>query len=42
MILLKNLKKDPATKKLKSMYQSFIVNETSIKDLINQDILKNE
>ena len=37
----KNLKKRPCNKKkLKSMYQSFIVNETSIKDLINQDILK--
>jgi len=37
----KNLKKIPCNKKkLKSMYQSFIVNETSIKDLINQDILK--
>ena len=37
----KNLKKRPCNKKkLKSMYQSFIVNEKSIKDLINQDILK--
>jgi len=37
----KNLKKRPCNKKkLKSMYQSFIVNENSIKDLINQDILK--
>ena len=37
----KNLKKRPCNKKkLKSMYQSFIVNESSIKDLINQDILK--
>ena len=37
----KNLKKRPCNKKkLKSMYQSFIFNETSIKDLINQDILK--
>ena len=37
----KNLKKRPCNKKkLKSMYKSFIVNETSIKDLINQDILK--
>ena len=37
----KNLKKRPCNKKkLKSMYQSFIVNESSIKDLINQNILK--
>ena len=37
----KNLKKRPCNKKkLKSMYQSFIINESSIKDLINQDILK--
>tara|TARA_A100001015_G_scaffold194584_1_gene216950 strand:+ start:5742 stop:6128 length:387 start_codon:yes stop_codon:yes gene_type:complete len=37
----KNLKKRPCNKKkLKSMYQSFLVNENSIKDLINQDILK--
>jgi len=37
----KNLKKRPCNKKkLKSMYQSFIVNENSIKDLINQDTLK--
>ena len=37
----KNLKKRPCNKKkLKSMYQSFIVNESFIKDLINQDILK--
>ena len=37
----KNLKKRPCNKKkLKSMYQSFIVNESSIKNLINQDILK--
>jgi len=37
----KNLKKRPCNKKkLKSMYQSFIVHESSIKDLINQDILK--
>ena len=37
----KNLRKRPCNKKkLKSMYQSFIVNESSIKDLINQDILK--
>ena len=37
----KNLKKRPCNKKkLKSMYQSFIVNEKSIKDLINQDTLK--
>ena len=37
----KNIKKRPCNKKkLKSMYQSFLVNENSIKDLINQDILK--
>ena len=37
----KNLKKRPCNKKkLKSMYQSFIVNESSIKGLIDQDILK--
>ena len=37
----KNLKKRPFNKKkLNSMYQSFIVNESSIKDLINQNILK--
>ena len=37
----KNLKKRPCNKKkLKSMYQSFIFNESAIKDLINQDILK--
>ena len=37
----KNLKKRPCNKKkLKSMYQSFIINENSIKGLINQDILK--
>tara|TARA_B100000900_G_scaffold128731_1_gene108812 strand:+ start:3291 stop:3677 length:387 start_codon:yes stop_codon:yes gene_type:complete len=37
----KNLKKRPCNKKkLKSMYQSFIFNEKSIKDLINQDTLK--
>ena len=37
----KNLKKRPCNKKkLKSMYQSFIINESSIKDLINKDILK--
>ena len=37
----KNLKKRPCNKKkLKSMYQSFLVNENFIKDLINQDILK--
>ena len=37
----KNLKKRPCNKKkLKSMYQSFIFNESTIKDLIEQDILK--
>ena len=37
----KNLKKRPCNKKkLKSMYQSFIVNESSIKHLIKQDIFK--
>ena len=37
----KNIKKRPCNKKkLKSLYQSFIVNESSIKNLINQDILK--
>ena len=37
----KNLKNRPCNKKkLKSMYQSFIVNENSIKDLINRDIKK--
>ena len=36
-----NLKKRPCNKKkLRSMYQSFVVNESTIKDLINDEILK--
>ena len=37
----KNLRKRPCTKKkLRSMYQSFVVNEITIKELINDEILK--
>jgi transcription termination factor NusB len=37
----KNLRKRPCNKKkLRSMYQSFVVNEISIKELINDEILK--
>ena len=36
-----NLKKRPCNKKkLRSMYQSFVVNESTIKDLISDEILK--
>lgn len=36
-----NLKKRPCNKKkLRSMYRSFVVNESTIKDLINDEILK--
>jgi transcription termination factor NusB len=36
-----NLKKRPCNKKkLRSMYQSFVVNKSTIKDLINEEILK--
>ena len=36
----KNLKKRPCNKKkLRSMYQSFVVNEITIKELINDEIL---
>jgi transcription termination factor NusB len=37
----KNLRKRPCNKKkLRSMYQSFVVNEITIKELINDEILK--
>ena len=37
----KNLRKIPCNKKkLRSMYQSFVVNEITIKELINDEILK--
>ncbi|MDB2565186.1 hypothetical protein N9X75_03615 [Alphaproteobacteria bacterium] len=37
----KNLRKRPCNKKkLRSMYQSFVVNEIIIKELINDEILK--
>ena len=37
----KNLRKRPCNKKkLKSLYQSFVVNEITIKELINDEILK--
>ena len=37
----KNLRKRPCNKKkLRSMYQSFVVNEITIKELINNEILK--
>ena len=37
----KNLRKRPCNKKkLRSMYQSFVVNEFTIKELINDEILK--
>ena len=37
----KNLRKRPCNKKkLRSLYQSFVVNEISIKELINDEILK--
>ena len=39
--LKQNLRKRPCNKKkLRSMYQSFVVNEISIKELINDEILK--
>jgi transcription termination factor NusB len=39
--LKKNLRKRPCNKKkLRSMYQSFVVNEITIKELINDEILK--
>ena len=37
----KNLRKRPCNKKkLRSMYQSFVINEITIKELINDEILK--
>ena len=37
----KNLRKRPCNKKkLRSLYQSFVVNEISIKELINDEIVK--
>jgi transcription termination factor NusB len=37
----KNLRKRPCNKKkLRTMYQSFVVNEITIKELINDEILK--
>ena len=39
--LKQNLRKRPCNKKkLRSMYQSFVVNEITIKELINDEILK--
>ena len=39
--LKQNLRKRPCNKKkLRSLYQSFVVNEISIKELINDEILK--
>ena len=39
--LKQNLRKRPCNKKkLRSMYQSFVINEINIKELINDEILK--